>query len=234
MARIQSISQSFAVAQQKTLEATQKLLVATAKRKHAEVMAAEPRPTSFQRFVDGREGALEEAVKPFGVIVYRYPRIEAVVQFAMETLFDLSPVLSGDYRSGHQIFVDQAGARNLKDWRPGMEVAITNPLPYARKIELGSMKMKVPGSSAVYERARKKISARYGNQFQIKFTFRALVGGVSINQEAAASLGGNFGIAGFYPKRAASGLIETRLKKRAGNIHNRSELRFPCLIITER
>ena len=63
----------------------------------------------FTRNVDGREGASEESVRPDGVITYIYPRLDAVVQFAMEVLFDLSPVLSGEYRNSHTLFVDGAG-----------------------------------------------------------------------------------------------------------------------------
>ena len=235
MARLRSMAETFRVAMQETLAATHEALVSTAKREHARVMSAEPRPARFQRFVDGREGALEEAVKPTGIIVYRYPRIEAVVQFALETLFDLSPVLSGAYRNSHTLFVNQAPARNLKEWRPGMEVAITSTLPYSRKIEIGGMKMTVPGTDMVYQQARRKVMSRYGNQFKIDFTYRAVLGGASINQEKAASSGSSFWLGNDGTARAASGVLESRVAKKHGRLtHNRSNLRFPALIITER
>lgn len=229
MPRQQSLAQFFQVAKQKTLEATHKVLVETAKREHARVMNTDPRPTSFQTIVDGVPGAAFESARPDGVIVVRYPRIEAIVQFAMETLFDLSPVLSGEYRNSHTIFVNQAGAANLKDWRPGQEVAITNPVPYARVIEIGKMKMKVPGTDRVYQQARRKVMARFGNQFDVQFTYRALVDSVVVNQDAAFSRGR--WRAGGIGKREATGAIEKRLAKGA---HNKSDVRFPCLIITER
>jgi hypothetical protein len=44
-----------------------------------------------------------------------------------------------------------------------------NPVPYARKIEMGHGKMTLPGH--VYEDAALIVAGRYGNQAAIKFTF---------------------------------------------------------------
>lgn len=171
MARLQSSSVQFTVAAQKTLAETQKLVVKIARREHGKIMATAPRPTSFKRVVDGRLGAPEEAVKPNGVIVYFYPRLEEVAQFALETLFDLSPVLSGRYRESHTLFVNGVAVPNLKNYTQG-EITISNPMPYARKIEIGRMKMRVPGR--VYEHAVKIVRARFGNVAKIGFTYRGL------------------------------------------------------------
>lgn len=161
------------------LAQTQQDLAALARREHAKIMKAEPRPTSFRRFVDGREGALEESVKRFGVIEYHYQRLGEVLQFAMDTLFALSPVLSGAYRNSHTLFVGGAAVRNLKGWQPrsGDEVYIANPLPYARKIELGKMKMRVPGTDKVYQQAEQILRARFGRIAAIKFTYVPIAGG---------------------------------------------------------
>lgn len=234
MARAVPVAEAFRVAAQKTLDATRALLVETAKKKHAEVMARDPRPASFTRYVDGREGAPEESVRPAGVIVYRYPRLEQVAQFAMETLFDLSPVLSGDYRSAHLLFLNGEPVANLKGWRPGDEISISNPLPYARKIEVGSMTMRVPGTDLVYQQARRKVMSRWGNVAKVDFTFRAIMGGDQVNQAAAASSGQPWWLGG-AAARPASGANETRIAKVFGRTaHNRSSNRYPCLIIRER
>lgn len=170
-------SMSFDVARRATAEATQRAIVRTAKRLHGEVMRTDPRPVRFTRIVDGQMGAREESVRPDGVITYIYPRLDAVVQYAMEVLFDLSPVLSGQYRKSHTIFAGGAAVPDLKNWRPDDEIVITNPIPYARKIELGIMKMRVPGSAKVYSQAAKKVRARFGNVAKIGFTYRGIVGG---------------------------------------------------------
>lgn len=231
--RIASIGESFRIARQNCLKQMHGALVRTAKREHARVMATEPRPASFSRIVDGRQGAPEESARPDGVIVYRYPRLEAVVQFAMETLFDLSPVLSGDYRNGHMLIVGGAPAASMKDWRPGQEIVITNILPYARKIELGKMTMKVPGTDRVYTQARRKVMARHGNMAKVDFTYRAFIGGVSVDQAKAASQGQPWWL-GDGAARSASGMAETRIAKQFGKTaHNRASLRYPCLVIRE-
>lgn len=210
MARAVSIRETFRIVAQKTVEATQRSLVATAKREHASIMATEPQPKSFARFVDGRQGAPEEAVKANGIIVYRYPRLDQVAQFAMETLFDLSPVLSGEYRLGHRLFLNGKEVRNLSDYKSGDDVAITNYLPYSRKIEVGSMTMRVPGTAMVYQQAQRKVIARFGNVASVDFTYRGLIG-----------------------RASGAGTLVNPLKAK-GRAHNKSEARFPVLLIRER
>jgi len=193
-------SMSFDVARRATAEATQRAIVRTAKRLHGEVMRTDPRPVRFTRIVDGQIGAREESVRADGVITYLYPRLDAVVQYAMEVLFELSPVLSGLYRNSHTLFVGGTAVPNLKNWSPDDEVVITNTVPYARKIELGVMTMRAPGSARVYAQAAKKVRSRFGNVAKIGFTYRGIIGG---------------------------GVSSTR----AGN---KSDLRYPALVITER
>lgn len=167
----------FIAAARATVEETQRELVTLAKREHGRVMSSEPRPSRFVRTVDGVRGAPEEKVRPDGTIVYVYPRLEEVVLAAMDLLFDLSPVLSGAYRMGHTLFVNGASAPSLVDWDGESEIFIANPLPYARKIEVGRMVMRVPGSDHIYEQAEFDLVQRFGNQARIRFTFRGLAGG---------------------------------------------------------
>lgn len=167
----------FLVAAQATREETQKALVALAKREHGKIMAEDPRPSRFIRTVDGTKGAREEQVRTDGTIIYDYPRLDGVVQAALETLFDLSPVLSGDYRINHRLFVDGVEARNLAEWDGQGEIIISNSMPYSRKIELGKMTMRVPGTDHVYEQAEFTLRQRFGNQARIVFTYRGLMGG---------------------------------------------------------
>lgn len=189
MSRLRGTAASFQIAIQATREATQRALVETAKREHAKIMGADPRPSTFRRFVDGTEGAREEAVKAFGVIQYDYVRLDAVVQFAMEILFDRSPVLSGEYRLAHTLFVDDVAVPNLENWRPGQTIVISNFVPYARKIELGKMKMRVSGTSQVYEQAERIVRRRFGNMARVYFTYRGIVGGGIIHGKAAGESG---------------------------------------------
>src|SRR5690349_14974747 len=81
-----------------------------AKLANAGIMALEPVPTGFVRTVDGVEGAPEEAVRPDGLIVYKYQRIDTVVEFALDTLRALSPKLTGAYQEAHTVFINGAPA----------------------------------------------------------------------------------------------------------------------------
>lgn len=190
----------FRIAAKGTAEEVRKALIATAKREHARIMSTEPKPQRFSRTVDGIAGAREEQVKAGGIIRYRYHRLEQIVQFAMETLFDLSPVLSGEYRNSHALFVDGVASSNLSGWDGTGEIVIMNPLPYARKIEVGAMKMTVPGSDHVYEQAAQVVRRRFGNQASITFTFRGFVAG-------------------------GTGM---------GKAYNKSDVRYPALLISGR
>ncbi|WP_158673473.1 hypothetical protein [Bosea sp. FBZP-16] len=222
MARLQPVALQFDGAITAALAQTHQQLVALAKSEHGKVMQASPIPSSFRRFVDGREGAPEEAVKRFGVIEYHYQRLGEVVQVAMDTLFDLSPVLSGEYRRSHTLFVGGVAVRNLKGWQPqsGDEIYIANPLPYARKIELGKMKMRVPGSERVYAQAEQILRRRFGNLAAIKFTFIPIAGG------AFFSAGDTRGPV----KRSRSGRFAKGSHARAGAAIEQ-DLRRPALYI---
>lgn len=176
--------QAFHVAARETVAATRQALIDTAKREHSRIMTTDPRPSRFTRTVDGVAGAREEDVKVNGRIVYRYPRHEEVVRAAMDLLFELSPVLSGEYRLGHTILVDGAAVSDLSAWDGTGEVVITNLLPYSRKIEAGKMKMRVLGTDHVYEQAEFLLRQRFGNQARIKFTYRSTVAGKAGNKSA--------------------------------------------------
>ena len=177
-AKYQAGSTTFRVAAQRTLEQTRKVLVNVAKREHGKVMRDPPIPARFRRFVDGRQGASEETVKGNGVILYQYPRLEEVARYALAVLMELSPIgppEHGHYRDRHTVYVGGNPVASLKDFA-GSEIVISNPVPYARKIEVGGMRMRVPGTGMVYQRAVKKVRARYGNIASILFTYRSTGG----------------------------------------------------------
>jgi hypothetical protein len=164
----------YRIAAQACVDQMQKTLVEAAKSVHRRIMQTPPKPSYFTRTVDGVEGLPEERVKPYGIIVYEYSRLDEVVQFALETLFDLSPVLSGEYRSSHLLFVDGVEARNLADYRGG-EIVIINTVPYARKIELGRMKMRISDSDQVYAQAVNAVNARFRNQAFVRLRWQSVV-----------------------------------------------------------
>lgn len=224
MARVSNIGATFRIMKQETLEATKALLVKTAKAEHAKIMADQPGPSSFVRIVDGKHGAPEESVKATGRIIYQYARLEEVVDFALVTLRDLSPVASGAYKNAHTLYVNGVAATNLDDYRPGEDIMIANSIEYSRMIEFDKQTMRVPGTSKVYQQARRIIMNRFGNTATIDFTLRAILGGNAVNQAKAATR-----------RRAASGVLESAVGKKFGKAaHNQSDNRWPCLVIRER
>lgn len=175
MARYRPIGEQISIAIRETAAELQQIVVDTAKAEHGRVMRTEPRPRSFFRYVDGREGAVEEDVGPFGVIHYEYPRLDLVAEYALQVLKERSPhgpPEEGHYKDAHQLYVGGALASNASAWRPGQEIWIVNAKPYARKIEVGAMVMMLPGTDHVYAQAQQIVRRLYGALASIRFTFK--------------------------------------------------------------
>lgn len=175
MARTRGIREDFRIAARATLEETRRIAVDVAKREHARVMTTEPRPRSFQRFVDGREGVPEEALQLGGMVVYDYPRIDLVVEYAVAVLRERSPFgrpEDGHYRDEHRVHLNGTAVADARSFRPGDVVEIINRMPYARRIEVGAMRMRVPGTDHVYAQAQQIVRRTYGNLASIRFQWR--------------------------------------------------------------
>jgi hypothetical protein len=201
---------------------TQQGIADEARRLHAEVMKADPRPLNFVRHVDGVEDAPEESVKPGGVIVYDYNRLDLIAKDALDLLRKESPVKSGDYVRSHTLCLNLKPVETLKDWQPGDEVSITNTVPYARVIETGQRggtKIKLSVKAHIYERVAQALRRTYGNQAFIEFTYRAVIGGGQIDQSTRSAVKLKRGQKG---KFAARGGVQG---------HNKSEARWPTIVI---
>lgn len=115
-----------------------RLLAAFARRQRDTLIAEGRAAPTYQTFVDGREGAREEAVRPDGVIRYVFATTARAAAFALAFLQAASPVLSGRFRRSWVVVVN--GARwsgNLATIPPGAVVHLLNTTPYARRIEVG-------------------------------------------------------------------------------------------------
>lgn len=94
---------------------------------------------SYTVFVDGRENAPLESVRPDGRIVYRFNGLSEAIAFALGFVIARSPELSGAYRKSWFVLVNGLlWRRDFQDIPSGAEVAIVNTQPYHRKIDLGS------------------------------------------------------------------------------------------------
>lgn len=122
-------------------------------------------------------------------IAYSY--MDDVAQFAIKTLKEHSPVGSsadkhpGLYRDGHMLFIDGHLVQDAKNWQPGQILYISNPEPYSRKIELGTMSMSVPGH--VYETCAPIIQDKFSGRITVRMVFMPLrFGSVAAYSHSAA------------------------------------------------
>jgi hypothetical protein len=128
--------------------------------------------------VDGRAGAgLAQVNLAHGVIVADWALVSDVLAWIGETLRQRSPVLSGRYRDSHTLFADGVEVEIGGTVPQASEYVFLNPLPYARKIEIGKTQsgrdfvIQVP--NRIYERTAADAQARFGNVASIKDTYRA-------------------------------------------------------------
>lgn len=135
-------------------------LATEAKRLRDEVIAAGDAPNSYRTFVDGREGAPETSVRPDGSIRYKFNLLGLAVLYALTLCIARSPVKDGDYKRAWQVIVGgKPWAGNIEDIPGDAEAMIVNPLPYARKIDVGAVRMSVPPQ--IIEAARQSSRRRY-------------------------------------------------------------------------
>lgn len=162
--------------------ARQKLREAQAQNRR--VLKREP---AYRQFVDNVEGRPLEHVRPDGRIVFTFEIGADLVGFILAELQRVSPVDSGDYRKSHLVFADGREVEPGANLAGAEEIVLLSPLPYSRKIELGLMKMKLDGTSEVYQQAARAALRRFGNLASIRFSFRAPIGGATTGKAGRAS-----------------------------------------------
>ena len=154
----------------------QKIHTAIARKGLAEHLAKRTDNPRVTRIVDGRIGASEDSVKPYGVIRYEFDTMKAAAIFAMEQIQALVPVLTGRYQK--QWFFMVNGAEVAPDAIPAdvREITITNDEPYSRRLVVGrrangqpfSLKNPPPG---FLEIARYAVLGRFGNSVAARSRF---------------------------------------------------------------
>ncbi|WP_448031544.1 hypothetical protein [Bradyrhizobium liaoningense] len=116
--------------------------------------------------------------------VFRFTAMQDIVDFALATLRERSPVGTGDdphpglYRDSHLVFLNGQVVQNVRAFKRGDQINISNPVPYARKLEVGNGRMQAP--LHVYEDTALIVASRFGNRAAVKFTFMPVrFGGIS-------------------------------------------------------
>lgn len=176
MARIQTFAQDLQLA---TAGISPQNIAAAlaqfAKAELANVIASGEGSPNYDRYVNGALGADESTVVAPGPILYVFRWWDEIVEFALQTLIDLSPVQSGDYKKSWQVLVNGSVVSDFKNIPINATVMITNTQPYHRKIDVGHMKMSVP--PFIVEAGVGKVKGIFGNIVDVKRVMTTLPGG---------------------------------------------------------
>ena len=133
----------------------------------------------YKTYVDGREGAPLESVKPNGTIRVEFQLINEALAWIFEQLQRHSPVLTGRYANSHELFADGAQVDNPNAVPPAEEYVFLNTQPYARKIE-GDLSREPSSKQApegVYEAVATLAQQKFGKIGKIRFSYRTPIGG---------------------------------------------------------
>lgn len=144
----------------------------------------------YKTTVDGQVGRSILGVKlDGGEIVYDFAIVDRrdVIVVALDALRNASPVVSGRYRDSHTVYINGSPVEGIPDLiKPFDEVMIANPVPYARRIEIGRTKsgrsFVVQVDNRIYERVVKNtLVPRFGNQAKIVFEYATLRDAATVN-----------------------------------------------------
>lgn len=163
------------------------LLAQAAKQALVEAQSQGVAAREFVRSVNGRVGAPEESVIAPGPIVYSFNWLPEIAAYALAFVEERSPVASGRFRRSWFVMVNGALVTDFEAVPLDAEIIITNDQPYARKIEVGHMKMRVP--PGIVEDAQQAVMRRYGNIVKARKRFINLSGAyvLSGNQRSSSA-----------------------------------------------
>ena len=123
----------------------------------------------YDTFVNGVKDAREESVTAPGPILYVFAYWQPVINFAMERLKRRGPRLSGAYEDSHTVMVGgQEIAPNLIG--ADEEVTLVATVPYARKIEVGHMRMAV--ERGIYQDVAHDVQRQFGGTTGFSVEYR--------------------------------------------------------------
>lgn len=132
-------------------------------------------------FVDGREGAPLETVRPDGVILAEFDLFIDVLIWIADQIEMHSPRRSGRYLKENTLFADGVETDVGEQLPDASEFVFINTTPYARKIERGESSQAPDG---VYQVVASLAQRRFGNIAKVTFGYRTALGGVFIGGRA--------------------------------------------------
>jgi hypothetical protein len=118
------------------------VLISVAQTGHLKIMrdaATQGLEPTWEAYANSPGNSDLQSVRLPGPIVYNYRYLSELIQFALDELYRQSPAVSGAYRDSHAIYVnDQPQGHTIpKTINRGDRIYISNPVPYARRLEVG-------------------------------------------------------------------------------------------------
>ena len=208
-----------------------------AKSSLAELIQSGEANSNYTRFVNGRQGAPEEAFNVRsgampGPILYQFAWWQELITDALAELVKRSPKRSGRYGRSFIVLANQAPVTNYQTIDGSAEVIIFNAQPYTRKIEVGAMSMSVPPRH--FDAANATLRRKYGTKGSFSIMTRFLQIGSGIDPRVPYILKGEY--AGRYNAQRkaikAGALISSanRLARRKDRDAGQA-LTYPALVL---
>lgn len=165
-------------------------LIRTARNGHQKIMAdakGKGLAPTWEAYANTPGNKDLASVKLPGPIVYNYRYLTDVIQFALDELRRQSPVISGDYVRSHTLYVNGSPVDVIpKTLKAGDRMFISNPVPYARKLEVGKTKagrsfvIQVP--NRIYERVTALVKTKAGGAAKVRFSYVSLAASRSLGK----------------------------------------------------
>lgn len=137
-----------------------KMVADECRKNRDDAIAAGRASPTYETYVDGRKGGREEDVMlQGGVVSYVFSNLATAANWALSECRRRSPVSSGAYRKSWIILVNGEQYPELDTIPSDQTVMIVNTMPYARKIEVGGMRIRVP--PGIIESVRRPVMSRF-------------------------------------------------------------------------
>lgn len=157
-------------------EAVSKMLAAFAREELAKAIAEGVASPEYERFVNGRRGAVEESVIPPGPILYVFTNWKLLITAALAELQKRSPrAKSGRFAASFIVIVNGALVATFEDIPADAEVIITNAQPYVRKAEVG--RLGIP-KRRLFDGTKRAMARKYGESFRFETQFLNISAGL--------------------------------------------------------
>jgi len=165
---------------QRSEEQARQLLIRTARQGHVRIMREQTARSgsvpTYKAWANTPANTNIATVEAPGPIVYEYYYSAEIVKEALKMLRDMSPHESGEYKRSHGLWIDGLPVKPDTPLRPEHEIFISNTVDYARRLEVGrttsgrtfTIQKKF---SHIYERATKRLNAKYEDVAHIYFNY---------------------------------------------------------------